>query len=576
MALLVRTQGGQAGKWVYPVGRHCVLGRHAECDVADLFTNDPGVSRFHAQIDVVEGRHAIEDRGSRNGTYVNGQRISGRVPLRSGDRLVIGGVELIFIEETGGLGPALSPAPQRPELVSIEEPAGSATPLSRLAVPASGASVPAAGHSADRLRALTQMIKGLARTLEIDTALRELLAGLFGIFHQAESAFVAFTAEGQEDLLPRATQFRRPDPRHRVRLSRTLVRHVLSQREAVLWADRQPGPIASGTLNEMGVRSLMCAPLLDGDGQPFGIVQIDTDHPVYAFTPEDPELMAAAVSQAALAVRYAKLHEETLRRQVLQRDLELARRVQLGLLPEAYPDREGFEFFAYYRAAYEVGGDYYDFIALPQDRLALVMADAAGKGVSAALVVAKLAGELKYRLSCEPPGTALAQMNESLCTSDTGQFVTLLAAILDRRSSVLTLVNAGHPAPLRRRAHGGVEAVGEAARGPALGLFPGRQYQDLSLTIDPGDVWLAYTDGFSEALSATGEMFGAPRLRQCLADAPGVVGESGQRIVRDVLTFQGHQPQSDDMCLVAWGLLDPSAERTGELAAASDLTRVIA
>src|SRR5260221_9341679 len=108
----------------------------------------------------------------------------------------------------------------------------------------------------------------------------------------------------------------------------------------------------------------MCAPLLDGDGHPFGIVQIDTDQPLNAFNTEDLEVMVGAVSQAAVAVRFAKLHEEALRRQAVERDLELARKVQRGLLPEGYPDCEGFEFFAYYRAAYEVGGDYYDFIAL--------------------------------------------------------------------------------------------------------------------------------------------------------------------------------------------------------------------
>src|SRR5262249_16892293 len=250
-----------------------------------------------------------------------------------------------------------------------------------------------------------------------------------------------------------------------------------------------------GTLNDLEIRSLLCAPLLDGDGSAFGVVQIDTDHPLHAFTSEDLEVMVGAVSQAAMAVRFARLHEEDLRRQAVERDLELARRVQLGLLPEGYPDCEGFEFFAHYRAAYDVGGDYYDFIELPNERIALVVADAAGKGVSAALMMAKLSGELKYHLSCESPGTALSRMNDSLCAGARSRFVTLLAAILDRGSGTLTLVNAGHPAPLRRRPNGTVEAVAEATRGPALGLMPRRQYAEAVVGIEPGDLWLAYTDG---------------------------------------------------------------------------------
>jgi serine phosphatase RsbU (regulator of sigma subunit) len=223
-----------------------------------------------------------------------------------------------------------------------------------------------------------------------------------------------------------------------------------------------------------------------------------------------------------------------------------------------------------------VGGDYYDFIELPNDRLALVVADAAGKGVSAALMAAKLSGELKYQLSCESPGTALAHMNESLCAGGTGRFVTLLAAILDRGSSTLTIVNAGHPAPLRRQPDGRVEAVGESARGVALGIMPGQQYPETRVPVEPGDLWLAYTDGFSEATNARGEMFGAARLRQRLETAPAVVRETGDRIVREVLSFLADQAQSDDMCLVGWGLLSRAVDRTlDSRASGTGTTRII-
>src|SRR5262249_46698666 len=255
------------------------------------------------------------------------------------------------------------------------------------------------GDSSEKFRALVQMLKRLGRSLDIDATLRELLDGLFAIFPQSQGGFVAFTIEGQEDVAPRATHFRHQEPNQRVGLSRTLVRHVLSRREAVLWADEDPAGLVSGTLRDLQIRSLMCAPLLDGDDQPFGVVQIDTYKRHSAFTAEDLEVMVGAVNQASVAVRFARLHERALRRQAAARDLDLARRVQLSLLPEGYPDRDGFEFFAYYRAAHEVGGDYYDFIALPNDRLALVVADVAGKGVSAALLMAKLSGELKYHLS---------------------------------------------------------------------------------------------------------------------------------------------------------------------------------
>jgi len=568
MAVLVRTQGTHQGKWVYPVGRRCVLGRHAECDVADVFQENTGVSRLHAVVDLDGGRYVLEDKGSRNGTFLNGERVTARTPLRNGDRILIGGVELTFSEEAEGAaaGPTADLGP-----VSFAEPASPGTPISSVAVPAVVAPAAPAGYSGEKLRALARMLQRLGRSLNINETLGELLAGLFAIFSQAQRGFVAFTGDGDE-VIPRATHFHREEVDPRVRISRTLVRHVLSRREAVLWADDAPSTeLAAGTLGTLDIRSLMCAPLLDGDGNPFGVVQIDTDQPLRAFTAEDLEVMVGAVSQAAVAVRFAKLHEEALRRQAVQRDLELARQVQLSLLPAGYPRCEGFEYFAYYHAAHEVGGDYYDFIELPNDRLALVVADAAGKGVSAALMMAKLSGELKYYLSFESPGVALARMNDSLCGSETGRFVTLLAAIQDRHSPVLTLANAGHPAPLRRRTDGTVEAVGESARGTALGLLPGRQYQEVRITVDPGEVWFMYTDGFSEAINAREEMFGTARLHERLAGAPGTVRQAGERLVADVRAFLGDQPQSDDMCLVGWGRQHGPTEPAAPAARAADI-----
>jgi serine phosphatase RsbU (regulator of sigma subunit) len=236
----------------------------------------------------------------------------------------------------------------------------------------------------------------------------------------------------------------------------------------------------------------------------------------------------------------------------MDRDLQLAQRVQLSLLPSECPPCPGFEFFAYYQAAYEVGGDYYDFVPLPNGRLAIVVADVAGKGVSAALLVAKLSGELKYYLSCETPRAAVARMNESLCQSGAGRFVTLLVAILDPAASALTLINAGHLAPLRRRATGEVEAIGESSRGLALGILPDQQYDEQRLDVATGDLWFVVTDGFTEATNQHKAMYGAARLREQL-QGPGVVRDVGERLVRDAQQFLGTQPPSDDMCLVGWG-----------------------
>jgi serine phosphatase RsbU (regulator of sigma subunit) len=145
-------------------------------------------------------------------------------------------------------------------------------------------------------------------------------------------------------------------------------------------------------------------------------------------------------------------------------------------------------------------------------------------------------------------------MNDSLC-GGAGRFVTLLLAVLDRNAPRLALVNAGHVAPLRRRPSGLVEVIGQAQRGVALGILPGQDYHELQLEVEPGEMWFVCTDGFTEAASPQGEMYGLDRLRRQLAPQPDGLREAGERIVRDVGRFVGQQPQGDDMCLVGWGRL---------------------
>jgi serine phosphatase RsbU (regulator of sigma subunit) len=569
MAMLVRTRGTHNGHWVFPLGRRCLLGRDATCEVAEIFKDLRGVSRLHARIEREGDRYVLEDQNSRNGTQINGRRLTGRYTLCNGDRIGISNIELVFYEDT----PAGEPASPDSNLTLEEVDAQS---LASVPVAPPEPVAPRGHYSPERLRALAAMLKKLGSSLDTAATLHELLAGLLAIFRQADRGFVAFLGPEGEPLRPRATLFRDPTPDARMAMSRTLINHVVKRREATIWLQhRKTADLPNaGTLESLDVRSVMCAPLLDGEGMPFGVVQIDSRDPRQAFTTDDVEVMAGIVSQAAVAVRYARLHEDSLRRQALERDLQLARQVQHSLLPAGPPSCPPYQFFAYYQTALEVGGDYYDFVELPNGRLAIVVADVAGKGVSAALLMAKLSGELKYYLSCWDPAAAVAHMNDSLWHSSPGRFITLLLAIADRASRRLTLLNAGHLAPLRRRVSGEVETVGEDARGPALGIVPQGAWRLIETEIEPGEVWLAFTDGVTEAVNARSEMYGLARLRRELARAPAAVGEAGEGILADVSQFLGDQPQSDDMCLVAWGGPIRPAAVPKDTSAAGETTRI--
>jgi len=246
-----------------------------------------------------------------------------------------------------------------------------------------------------------------------------------------------------------------------------------------------------------------------------------------------------------------------LARERLKLDLELAREVQRGFLPQQMPDVPGYEFFGYYESAYEIGGDYYDFIPLPRQRVAILLGDVAGKGVVAALLMAKLSADARFCMLTEPdPAVAVSKLNSLLNQSGiTDRFVTLVAAILDHESHTVTLVNAGHPSPLIY--HRATQSVGEAisneVAGLPLGIQSGFQYASCQISLEPGDSILAFTDGVTEAMDVNNVQLqtkGVHAAVQGNAYSPRALGE---RVVQVVKQFAAGRSQNDDIALVGFG-----------------------
>ena len=298
----------------------------------------------------------------------------------------------------------------------------------------------------------------------------------------------------------------------------------------------------------------MCAPLLDAYERPVGVVQIDATGNSHCFTPADLEILASIAGPVAVAIRYGQLHEQSINRRLLDHDLEMARRIQFALLPEAPPALDRFRFFAHYNAAWDVGGDFYDYLPLGDGKLAVLLADAAGKGVSASLLAARLSGELRSFLSIELSSAhAIAKVNESLATSElAGRFITLVLAVIDPRTNTVELVNAGHPAPLLRRADGRVGEV-TTERGLPLGVLTPTDYESTTIELGAGEHLALFTDGFTEAKNAADEHYGLERLRASLSRGGCAAEEAGRQILADVRAFVGAHAQSDDMCLVVIG-----------------------
>ena len=258
-------------------------------------------------------------------------------------------------------------------------------------------------------------------------------------------------------------------------------------------------------------------------------------------------------SEGKVVESWDALDQLSLMRQSIEQELRVARRIQHASLPKEVPELEGWEITPHYQPAREVGGDFYDFHPLSEGRLGLVMGDATGHGVPAALVMSTICGMLQVAaqaLASSSPREVLERVNETLTTRiPPSMFVTCFYAILDPESASLSYANAGHDLPYLHRRSGHAEEL--RARGMPLGLMPGMSYEEGEASLREEQGVLFYSDGLVEAHNPKGEMFGFPRLRALVAEH-----DDGEQSLIDCLldalyTFVGEGwDQEDDITLL--------------------------
>jgi serine phosphatase RsbU (regulator of sigma subunit) len=238
-------------------------------------------------------------------------------------------------------------------------------------------------------------------------------------------------------------------------------------------------------------------------------------------------------------------------RERVEQELRVARSIQQASLPKEVPEPEGWQIAPYYQPAREVGGDFYDFHLLPEDRLGLVVGDATGKGVPAALVMSTTCGMLRLaaQSTSSSPGQMLQGVNETLFPNiPPNMFVTCFYLILDPPSGHLLYANAGHDLPYLHR-NGDAEEL--RARGMPLGLMPAMRYEEKETILHAGEAALLYSDGLVEAHDPEGDMFGFPRLRALVAEH-GEKRSLGDLLLEELYSFTGEEwEQEDDITLVA-------------------------
>ncbi|MCH7685418.1 MAG: SpoIIE family protein phosphatase [Planctomycetes bacterium] len=557
MAVLVLLHQGEATPHEL-LDDETVVGRHPDCGI-QLQSNM--VSRRHARVLKDGLRYLIEDMGSGNGTLVNGKQIDSRISLKHGDRIKLGPVLLRFELKTPAEMAAaesssssdrstvafpLDIASGENDTATISEALDSSTVFGMLDV-----------RPEAKLKGILEISRNLAGTVDLDSMLPKVLDTLFEIFPYADRGSILLRDEQTDRMIPEVQKHRRLGEDQTVTLSRTILNKVLEEKTGILSADAASDSRfeASESISNLTIRSMMCVPMLGLDGEPLGLINIDTQNPLNRFNKEDLELLLAVAGQAALSYENVRLMASHLEKEKYENEMRIAWNVQRALLPSELPKVEGYEFFAAYEAAQAVGGDYYDCFLMDDDKICISFGDVAGKGVPASLVMSRIASVVQSTMQhVSDVRKAAAAINLHMCNKAVGgRFVTYVLIVIDLKTHEMTGVIAGHMAPLIRTVNGDVEEFGTETIGIPIGVLEDYAYETAVRTIQPGETVVIYTDGVSEAMNPQGELYGMNAVGDFVKQGSSNATQLGQSLLDDVRRHANGRPQNDDIAILTFG-----------------------
>lgn len=407
----------------------------------------------------------------------------------------------------------------------------------------------------DKLRMLLDITKKISRSLDLQEVLNLVMDTLDSLIpYDAAGIFVLqcvdpdLGSEGEEPCEFKSEAVRGYDIDElsdlHLKLGEGFIGSVALSGAPVISPDVRNDPIYINARDQ--TRSEMVAPIISND-EVIGVFDLESDE-LNAYSADDLEVLMLLASQVAIIIEKVMLHDELIEKKRLQGQLEVARQVQLELLPPTDPQLAGYDISAYNFPTEEVSGDYYDWVKIYDDEIGIVIADVSGKGVPAAILMAFLRASLRGATHTGyATNISMAKVNYLLWESiERNQFVTAFHGILDASNRTLSYSNAGHNPPLLISATGEIQFI-EHGEQP-LGMFPETRYHQYHLLLEPGDVLVLYTDGATEAQNPGGEEFGRERLVQAVKEN---YGQPAREMIASlelaVLEWTAHAGASDDV-----------------------------
>jgi serine phosphatase RsbU (regulator of sigma subunit)/pSer/pThr/pTyr-binding forkhead associated (FHA) protein len=521
------------GRRIVNIDKHMfTIGRRSE---SDLRLSGAGVSRLHAEISCENGAWVIRDKQSRFGTFVNGQRVSEQ-RLSDGDRIRLGqsdDIDIVFLTKE--------------EAPSIEKSAVSA---------------------ATELRQMAALLEGL-RALGSGRVLDEVLALVLDSAIDVTGAERGFIMLASGD---RQLEFKLARARGKVTLpgrtfetSRKIPETVFETGRQTIVEDLLDGELArhhTGTV-ALGIRQVLCTPLRlvryveradqRGGNEAIGVLYLDSRERGALRSASARQALETLSAEAAVAIENARLYREALDKAKFEQELKVAAAIQRSLLPPAQRDGGFFSTAAASVACRAVGGDFFDYVELPTHQFGFIVGDVAGKGSPAALLAAAVLGMFSAEATYQTtPAGVITRLNHGLFRrAIESRFLTTFYGMLGRDGR-FTYCNAGHNAPmLVSTGSAGVSVRRLEIGGTVLGLFEHAVFEEETITLQPGDFIVAFSDGVTEALNPRGEEFTDDRLLASItARGDGAPKEILDGLLQDLRAFCQDATQNDDLTIV--------------------------
>jgi len=538
--------------WYTLKGEKVLIGRSEDNDLA---LPDPFSSGHHAVISPIDGGYGLRDNGSKNGTFLNAKKVQGETELKRGDEILVGSTRIIYDKE-------LSSNVEVTEVIHGSRNVNTIIPLKDILKKQDiDTTIQSLATPADFLKIKSDyrsmaVLNEVSKALVLHQPLHDLLERIMDLISEylPMDRGVLMLKEGNPpQMIAKVPRINNKNLlRQKILVSQSIISLVLDNHSSVLTADAQTDDrlMTKDSIIKSNIHSAMCVPLWN-NREIIGVIYADRISLLEQFTEDDLRMMTLLSNLAAVKIENSLAVEKAIEIEKFQKELALAAQIQKDFLPKKNPVCDRLDIAWMFIPCNQVGGDYYDFISIDPCRLALIVADVSGKGISAALLMASLRAALiaevgpQFRLE-----NVAAKLNDFVHSSSApNRFISCFVCDLDMTTGRLRYVNAGHNPPIILSKDGKVRRLDPT--GFCLGMFPSVSYDVAEVTVDKGETVVLYTDGITDARNSANKDFGEDTLISLLKkSAKKPAAEIVSKVNTELGSFSSGVDAFDDMTLI--------------------------